>query len=133
MCVLVVSSSLESCLVDKPVADTSTERSASAKIFAVDCRAWVVSGRRIEAEASLVDFAEGSGDLEFRWSFDGVALPPSREPRPRVTNGRFIKYSLSRRISHEFSSLGTHQIAVAVANGERTGTCGMTVSVPAAE
>jgi hypothetical protein len=120
---------LVSCFVERPVADKSTERSLSAKIFAVDCRAWVVEARKVEAEAALVDFAEGGGDLEFRWTIDGAALPPTRDMRPRVTNGHFLKYSVTRSISHEFQEPGPHEISVVVVNEQRTAQCNMSLSL----
>jgi hypothetical protein len=122
--------SLDACVIDRPVADPSTERSRSAKVFAADCRAWIIEGRKVQAQAALIDFADGAGDLVVRWTVDGVALPSTRESRPRVINGEFVKYGFIRSISHEFPKVGSHEIAVAIVNDERSAACGMTISVP---
>jgi hypothetical protein len=121
---------LTSCFIDKPVADGSTDRSRSAKLFAIDCRAWLDDGGTVMAEAALIDFADGGGDLEYRWTADGVALPSTRDGRPRVRDGQFIKYSLTRTISHRFPSAGPHTIGVTVLNEGRSATCGMAIEVP---
>ena len=105
---------LDACVIDRPVADPSTERSISARVFAVDCRAWIIQGRKVEAQVGLIDFADGAGDLEVRWTVDGVAVPATRESRPRVIDGHPIKYSFIRSISHEFPEGGNHAIASAL-------------------
>jgi hypothetical protein len=120
---------MASCVVDRPMADTSTANSLSAKAFAVDCRAWVTTDGAIEAEAALVDFAEGAGDLQLQWSVDDRTLPATREMRPRVTRGHFLKYSLTRRLLHRFDTPGEHTVGMTITNETRSARCVMTVSV----
>jgi hypothetical protein len=116
-----------SCIVEKPIADPSTHRSISAKLFALDCRAWQTGPGEVEAEVGVVDFADGSGSLSFRWRIDGVDTLAKEEPRPRAS-GHFLKYSLVRTLSHRFERSGQHVVDVVVANGkERTAQCGMTL------
>jgi len=96
-----------SCVVERPVADQSTADSLSARVFAVDCRGWLTEEGAIETEAALVDFAHGGGDLELQWTVDGRDLPSTQEMRSRVTHGHFLKYSLTRRITHTLTPRAT--------------------------
>ena len=100
-----------------------------AKLFAVDCRAWVTEAGMLEAHVGLVDFADGEGDLEIQWSIDGVLQAPTHEPRPRTNEGHALKYNLERTIALRLTP-GEHKIAAQVQNAKRSATCSASLVVP---